>query len=89
MATLTLNPKVYQEALTYAKAHNVSVEDWVTSLILRFIPPQQEGYKMKSMQELSPELLRYVGFAKPSHAEDDLNGDKAREESLTEKYDQL
>lgn len=86
MATLTLNPEIYKEAQAYATANNLSVEDWVTSLIMRFIPSPKKRYKMKTMQELSPELVKYVGFAKPAHDDDDLNGDSARDEYLTKKY---
>ncbi len=44
---------------------------------------------MKSMDELSPELQQLIGFAKPIVANtDDINGDKARMEYLTEKYEQ-
>jgi len=88
MATLTLNPEIYKEAQAYATAENISVEEWVTSLIIRFIPSPSKGYRMKNRNELSPELLKYVGFAKPKHYDGDLNGDKAREDYLTAKYTQ-
>lgn len=39
------------------------------------------------IEELSPELQALIGFAKPAVADDnDINGDKARTEYLTEKY---
>ena len=42
---------------------------------------------MKMIEELSPELQALIGFAKPAVADDnDINGDKARTEYLTEKY---
>lgn len=88
MATLTLNPEIYKEAQAYATANHVSLEDWVTSLIINFIPSPEKRYKMKTMDELSPELLKYVGFAESAHDDNDLNGDRAREEYLTIKYTQ-
>ena len=51
------------------------------------VPEKKEKYKMKAIEELSPELQEMIGFAKPKHPNnDDINGDKARTEYLTEKY---
>ena len=89
MATISLNTSLYIEAQNYAQRHNMSIDEWVSSLILWFLPTKKEKYKMKSMDELSPELQQLIGFAKPIVANtDDINGDKARMEYLTEKYEQ-
>jgi len=46
-----------------------------------------ESYKMKTIDQLSPELRAIIGFAKPIvEVDDDINGDDARLEYLTEKY---
>lgn len=56
-------------------------------LITRFAPTKKKEYKMKQIEELSPELQALIGFAKPTIAcDDDINGDKARTEYLTAKY---
>ncbi len=87
MATISLNPTLYSKAQNYAKEDNMSVEEWVSMLIKRFVPARKRKYKMKSIEELSPELQAMIGFAKPSAVnEDDINGDKARMEYLAEKY---
>ncbi len=86
MQAISIDNALYAEAQAYASANNISVEQWITSLIVRFIPSTKKHYKMKSMQELSPELLQHVGFAKPASDDDDLNGEKARDEYLTSKY---
>lgn len=87
MATISLNPIVYTQAKNYAKESGMSVEDWVAMLIKRFVPTKKNAYKMKPIKDLSPELQAIIGFAKPSaEKEDDINGDKARMEYLTEKY---
>lgn len=86
MQAISIDNALYAEAQAYATANNISVEQWIASLIERFVPAKEKHYKMKTMQELSPELLQYVGFAKPSSDEDDLNGEKARNEYLTSKY---
>ena len=42
---------------------------------------------MKNIEELTPELQALIGFAKPAVGDDeDINGDKARTEYLTAKY---
>ncbi len=88
MATITLSPASYSLAQNYAKADGLSVEDWMTKLILHFKPAKRKKYKMKKIEELSPELQALIGFAKPAIAtDDDINGDKARTEYLTAKYD--
>ena len=65
----------------------MSVEDWVAMLITRFTQTKKKKFKMKKIEELSPELQALIGFAKPEVPnDDDINGDKARTEYLTEKY---
>ena len=87
MATISLNSALYNQAQNYAKADGMSVEDWVAMLITRFRPTKKKKFKMKKIEELSPELQALIGFAKPEVPnEDDINGDKARTEYLTEKY---
>lgn len=90
MATISLNPTLYRQAQTYAKADGLSVEDWVSMLITRFAPAKKKKYEMRKIEELSPELQALIGFAKPAVAnDDDINGDKARMEYLNAKTDAL
>ena len=87
MATISLNSALYNQAQNYAKADGMSVEEWVAMLITRFTPTKKKKFKMKKIEELSPELQALIGFAKPDVPnDDDINGDKARTEYLTEKY---
>ena len=87
MATISLNSALYNQAQNYAKADGMSVEDWVAMLITRFTQTKKKKFKMKKIEELSPELQALIGFAKPEVPnDDDINGDKARTEYLTEKY---
>lgn len=89
MATISLNPTLYDQALNYAKADGVSVDEWVAMLIKHFRPSKKK-YRMKKIEELSPELQALIGFAKPEVSnEEDLNGDHARMEYLAEKYEAL
>ncbi len=87
MATISLNPILYTQAQKYAQAEGVSVEEWVAVLISNFKPSKRKKFKMKAKEELSPELQSLIGFAKPAvPIDDDINGNKARLEYLTEKY---
>ena len=87
MATISLDSTLYNQAQNYAKADGMSVEEWVAMLITRFTPTKKKKFKMKKIEELSPELQALIGFAKPEvPKDDDINGDKARTEYLTDKY---
>jgi hypothetical protein len=87
MATISLSQALYAQAQRYAKEDNMSVEEWVAVLIKRFKPAKKKVYKMKKIEELSPELQAIIGFANPSVDDDnDINGDKARMEYLQKKY---
>lgn len=87
MATISLDSTLYNQAQNYAKADGMSVEEWVAMLITRFTPTKKKKFKMKKIEELSPELQALIGFAKPEVPnDDDINGDKARTEYLTDKY---
>ena len=88
MATISINASVYNKALDYAQARNLTVDEWVTSLIRKFVPAKKQKYRMKKMDELSADLQRMVGFAKPSQSQpDDINCDAARSEYLRERLD--
>ncbi|MBE6260631.1 MAG: hypothetical protein E7107_07380 [Prevotella sp.] len=87
MATISLDSTLYNQAKNYANADGMSVEEWVAMLITRFTPTKKKKFKMKKIEELSPELQALIGFAKPEVPnDDDINGDKARTEYLTDKY---
>ncbi|MBO6188511.1 MAG: hypothetical protein J6O23_08400 [Prevotella sp.] len=87
MAMISLNPTLYTQAQHFAKENNMSVDEWIAMLIKKFVPAKKKEYRMKGIEELSPELQAMIGFAKSSiESDEDINGDKARMEYLTEKY---
>ena len=45
MATISLNPTLYSQAQSYAKADGMSVEEWIAMLITRFTPAKKKKYK--------------------------------------------
>lgn len=49
MATISLNPTLYDQAQAYARADGMSVEEWVAMLITRFKPAKGKKYKMKKI----------------------------------------
>ena len=86
MSTISLSQALYAQAQSYAREDNLSVKEWVALFIKRFVPNKKKEYKMKKIEELSPELQTLIGFAKPSADDDnDINGDKTRMEYLQEK----
>ena len=87
MVTISMSQALYAQAQSYAKEDNMSVEEWVALLIKRFVPTKKKEYKMKKIEELSPELQAIIGFAKLSVDDDnDINCDKARMEYLQDKF---
>ena len=87
MATITLSKSAYNDALKYANMQNLSVDEFIVSLINKFVPHAKKKYQLKPLEDLSPELQKIIGFARTVETdEDDINGDKARMEYLTEKY---
>ena len=59
----------------------MSVDEFVVSLINKFVPKKKKKYRMKTVEELHPELQAIIGFAKPNAVdEDDMNGERARTE---------
>ncbi len=87
MVKITISTSAYNEAQRYAKTQNLSVDEFVASLISNYVPTPSKKYRMKTIKELSPELQEIIGFARSEKVdEDDINGDKARMEYLTEKY---
>ena len=89
MATITINNSVYNDVKYYADKQNTSVEEVIVSIIRKFIPSKKRAkYKMKNIEELSPELQQIIGFAKPSSPQksNGINGDNARMDYISKKY---
>lgn len=92
MATgiVNLRDSIYQEAMRYAKMHNVSLESFVENIIINTINRDKHSskkFKLKSFDELLPRVQSLIGSGHVSkEAEDDINGRKARMDSLERKY---
>ena len=90
MNTISLNNLwSYIQSLTLTTSN----KKWLADHLYEAVEAEKKGakelggYKMKTIDQLSPELREIIGFARPavSH-DDDINGDNARSEYLTERY---
>lgn len=91
--TITIRGRVYQGAQRYAKEHNVSLDTFVESIIVKAIGldrpkrVKKKKFKLKSFDELSPRVRSLIGPGNASkEVEEDINGRNARMEYLEEKY---
>lgn len=90
--TITIRGNVYQGAQRYAKEHNVNLDTFVESIIVKAIGLDRprhakKKFKLKSFDELSPRVRSLIGPGNASkEVEEDINGRNARMEYLEEKY---
>ena len=95
MQAISINNALYAQAKAYATANNISVEQWVATLIARFAPshvkstsdeePLNEELHLTSEDfVLSPEMLEPIKNIKPLPK--NFNFDKARIDYLMQKY---
>ena len=95
MNTISINTQLYEFAESYAMENNVSIskliEDFLSGLLKnnkkKSTKKPTGKYVMKELSELSPIVQQLAGIAKSDDNDvDDLNGVKAKEEYLEEKY---
>lgn len=89
--TITIRGNIYQGAQRYAKEHNVNLDMFVESVIIKAIgldkPKKKRKFKRKTFDELSPVVKELIGTHEPSkEVMDDIDGRKARMEYLEQKY---
>ena len=95
MQAISINNALYAQAKAYATANNISVEQWVATLIARFAPSvaksapdedslNEEFHLTSEDLVLSPEMLEPVKNIKPLPK--NFNFDKARIDYLMHKY---
>ena len=82
---------MYDQVKVYADEKKVSVDDFVVSLIRTITPqknPRKKKYQMKAVEELSPVLQSILNMPRTGQVDaNDINGDKARLEYYTDKYE--
>ena len=73
----------------YAETENLSVDEFVVSLINRFVSSKAKNRKftMEPIENLAPELQEILNMPRFGQIDlDDINGEKARMEYYKEKY---
>lgn len=89
MATITLSSAAYNDAKQFAETQNLSVDEFIVSLINKFALSRQgkKKFKMQPIEMLSPEIQDILSMPIIGQLDaDDINGDKARMEYYKEKY---
>lgn len=89
MATITLSNTAYNEAKQYAQLHNISVDEFIVTLINRFAHNREDKkkFEVQPIEELAPELQEILNMPRSGNLEnDDINGINARMEYYKEKY---
>ena len=88
MATITLNATAYNDAMKYAKTQNISVDEFVVSLITNYVQSKKKKFSLQPIEELAPELQEILNMPINGKIDaDDINGEKARMEYYKEKYE--
>lgn len=90
MATITLSNAVYNDAKQYAEAQNLSVDEFIVSLINKFASStsKKKNFTMEPIEKLEPELQDILNMPRTGTVDAvGINGDKARMEYYKEKYD--
>ena len=83
MATITLSSAVYNDAKQYAETQNLTVDEFIVSLINKFALSRQgkKKFKIQPIEKLSPEIQDILSMPIIGQLDaDDINGDKARME---------
>lgn len=89
MATITLSSAAYNDAKQLAETQNLSVDEFIVSLINKFALSRQgkKKFKIQPIEKLSPEIQDILSMPIIGQLDaDDTNGDKARMEYYKEKY---
>ena len=89
MATITLSSAAYNDAKQLAETQNLSVEEFIVSLINKFALSRQgkKKFKIQPIEKLSPEIQDILSMPIIGQLDaDDINGEKARMEYYKEKY---
>ena len=89
MATITISSAAYNDAKQFAETQNLSVDEFIVSLINKFALSRQgkKKFKIQPIEKLSPEIQDILSMPIIGQLDaDDINGDKARMEYYKEKY---
>ncbi len=89
MTTITLSNDAYNDAKLYAEKQNLSVDEFIVSLINKFARSKgnKKKFKMLDLEELEPEIKDILNMERTGSLDaNDINGEEARIEYYKEKY---
>ena len=89
MTTITLSNAAYNDAKLYAEKQNLSVDEFIVSLINKFVrsKDKKKKFKMLPMEELEPEIKNILNMERTGSLDaNDINGEEARIDYYKEKY---
>jgi hypothetical protein len=86
METIRLSTDVYNDAKVYAAQQNVSVDEFIVSLIYKFGEQKKNKLRVKPIHQLSPILQEIANMPREGAVDDDINGDNARWKYYQEKF---
>lgn len=89
MATITLSSTAYNDAKQYAETQNLTVDEFIVSLINKYAHSRKRKrkFKIQPIEKLSPEIQDILSMPIVGHLDaDDINGDKSRMEYYKDKY---
>ena len=90
MATITLSNAAYNDAKQYAETQNLSVDEFIVSLINKFghtKAKKKKKFKVQPIEKLAPEVQEILNLPiKGTIDPDDINAEEARMDYYKEKY---
>ena len=89
MTTITLSNDAYNDAKLYAEKQNLSVDEFIVSLINKFARSKgnKKKFKMLDLEELEPEIKDILNMERTGSLDaNDINGEEVRIEYYKEKY---
>ena len=78
---VVIDPKLYQQALTYAQQQGLNLTSVIENFLVRFI-----GSSKKTTEQAVPDVVLSLLGAGESVADEDLNAREAYYDYLEEKY---
>ena len=89
MATITLSNAAYNDAKQYAETQNLSVDEFIVSLINKFglSKAKKKKFNVQPIEKLAPEVQEILNLPiKGTIDPDDINAEEARMDYYKEKY---
>ncbi len=83
MNTLSIDPRIWEGAETYARTHHISMEKLIEHALRNILGEKKETFRLKQENELSPEIRSLIGCMPTTN---DCDGKEARMEYIQKKH---